>query len=178
MPSEDVRRSEGTLFSAMHIIIDTREQTPWTFPEGVVTEIGTLRQGDYALKGDGTFCIERKSFADFRGTVGTSDGWQRFQKEMQRMDVIGNPHKVIIVECDFAQFCFHEENGRIVEPDHDQIGFTPQLACKRIADLTLYYRASVLFAGDASCAAGLAFNILADRAVQLGGRVFPKDLIK
>lgn len=161
----------------MTVIIDQKEKEPWTFPEGVKVEVADLRQGDYALKGDGTFSIERKSLKDFIGTVGTTD-WARFQREMHRMDIIGTHHKVIIVEGDFASFLFHEdENGTIKEPEHDRVNFTPQLACKRIAELTVYYRASVLFAADPGSAAALAFHIFTCRQLQIGGRIYPKDLL-
>lgn len=162
----------------MTVVIDCKEKHPWAFPEGVKTVVRDLRQGDYALEGDGTFSIERKSLDDFIQTVGTSHGWEKFQKEMQRMYVVGTPHNVIIVEGDFASFCFHEDANGIVEPQHEHPNFTPQLACKRIADLTVYYRTSVLFACDAECAAGLAFQIFCDRQLQLGGRILPKDLAK
>ena len=51
------------------IIIDTREQTPWSFPPEIPVEIGTLKTGDYALAGDDAFAIERKSKDDFLGTI-------------------------------------------------------------------------------------------------------------
>ena len=75
----------------MTILVDSREQRPWSFPEGVtVRPRSTIRQGDYALDGDGTFSIERKSVTDFRGTVaGKAANWERFVRELRRMDDIG-----------------------------------------------------------------------------------------
>lgn len=162
----------------MKIIIDVKEKTPWSFPCGVDTEVRDLRQGDYALAHDGTFSIERKSLDDFIGTVGVSYRWERLQKELRRMDVCGHAHKVIIVEGNYEQFCFkYGDDGIILEPDHNHVQFTPQLANKRIAQLTVYHRTSVLFAGDETLAAGMAFQIFCERAVQLGGRLTPKDLL-
>ena len=45
------------------IIQDTREQTPWIFDyeKTIAQEIGTLKTGDYTLKGfEDKLCIERK----------------------------------------------------------------------------------------------------------------------
>lgn len=159
----------------MHIVIDTREQQPWTFPEGVETSVGTVRQGDYALAGDNAFSIERKSLADFRNTV--VRGWDRFRREMLRMDMAGFAQKVIIVEGDFADYCFKEIPDGIEEPAAGiDEAFTPQLASRRVAELTIFHRASVLFARDEGIAAALAFQILLQRQIQLTGIAkLPKD---
>ena len=65
----------------MEIVIDSREQQPWHFsPELVRVSRGTVRTGDYCVKGDRLFAIERKSLNDFVGTIST--GWERFQREI------------------------------------------------------------------------------------------------
>lgn len=159
----------------MHIVIDTRERLPWEFPEGVVTSVGTVRQGDYALRGDNAFSIERKSLADFRNTVVRD--WDRFQRELLRMHLAGFSSKVIIVEGDFADYCFKEIQDGIEEPacGVDE-AFTPQLAARRVAEITIFYRTSVLFARDAGIAAALAFQIFTQRQAQLTGIVkLPRD---
>ncbi len=54
------------------IIIDTREQAPFTF-EGYETKIATLKTGDYSLEGfEDKVAVERKSKADAYGCVGGS----------------------------------------------------------------------------------------------------------
>ena len=35
----------------MAIVIDTREQTPWSFPSGLPSVRGTLATGDYSIQG-------------------------------------------------------------------------------------------------------------------------------
>lgn len=87
------------------IIIDTREQTPWFFPENIKTSRGTLNAGDYALKGDDSFGIERKSLDDFVQTI--LKGWDRFMREMQRMDDRQFPIKVIIIEANISNIIKH-----------------------------------------------------------------------
>lgn len=160
----------------MTILIDSREQRPWAFPEGVnVKAHCTLKQGDYALEGDGTFSIERKSVADFRGTVaGKTANWERFVRELHRMDEVGNPQKIVIVEGNVDDYLFKEtkiDNGiavRIREPECDG---DPVFLLSRIAELTLIYRTAVLFASDEAVASTLAYHLFCKRLVQLGGRI-------
>lgn len=143
-----------------HIVIDSREQRPWAFPANVKRSVGTLRTGDYALLGDDNFAIERKSADDFAGTI--SSGWARFVRELNRMDEAGFVAKIIIVEADFETFCFRTRAGEIIPPDHEHYMLSPQFIKKQIAQLALR-GCSVLFAGDAELAAGLALSILWER---------------
>ena len=142
------------------IVIDTREQTPWSFPPEIPVEIGTLKTGDYALAGDDAFAIERKSKDDFLGTISTGRG--RFCRELNRMEAAGFPAKPVIVECDFSAFCFSERNGEIIPPDHEHYKLTPQFVMKRIGQLTAR-GAAVIFAGNPEFASALALAILRER---------------
>jgi len=72
--------------SALTIIEDTREQTPLDFSAFpfVTVERGTLKSGDYSIKGwESQFAIERKSLADLIGTI--THGHERFERELQRL---------------------------------------------------------------------------------------------
>lgn len=141
----------------MTVTIDTREQTPWSFPGWVKVQRGTLPTGDYALAGD-IWAVERKSLDDFLGSV--SSGWERFGRELDRMD--GWPAKVIIVEADFAACCFRETAEGIMPPEHSHARLTPAFACSRIAELTMR-GVSVLFAGEPGQAAALCYHLLRQR---------------
>lgn len=148
----------------MIITIDTREQRPWSFPEGITIEVGTLKTGDYAIKGDTRFAIERKSADDFVGTV--SSGWERFRRELNRMEESNFVAKVIIVEGDFMTFCFTERHGIVIPPEHEHDRCTPQFLMKRIAELALR-GVCVMFAGDANLACAMALRLLFARQAQL-----------
>lgn len=70
----------------MKIIVDTREQNPFSFttitppPE---TIRATLRTGDYSLLSlQDKIAVERKSLPDFLGSVGS--GRARFARELER----------------------------------------------------------------------------------------------
>jgi len=155
----------------MTIVCDTREQRPWVFPEGVEVQVAKIEQGDYALIGDNTFAIERKSVDDFVGTV--FSGWERFQRELRRMDDCGFCAKVIIVEGDFDAVCYKAmEGGEIREPQHNHPAITPEAVCAKIAELIVRFRCAVLFARDEGTAAALAYHVLCKRAAQLNGRGF------
>ena len=148
----------------MRITIDTREQTPWSFPAFVETERGTLSAGDYALHGD-AWALERKSLDDFLGTVST--GWERFGRELDRMP--WEMAKVVIVEADFAACCFRAtDSGAIVGPEHSHPMLSPSFAAMRIAELTMA-GVAVLFAGNAGQAAALAYHLLRRRELEIGG---------
>lgn len=153
----------------MNLVVDSREKRPWSFPDGTNVRVGTVRQGDYSLDGDNTFAIERKSMKDFRGTVVRE--WDRFQRELIRMDRAGFCSKVIIVECDFADFCFKEIDDEVVAPEAgDDPVFTPELAARRVAELLVWNRTSVLFAHDEGIAAALAYQIFLQRSMQMSGK--------
>jgi len=65
------------------IIIDTREQTPLTFPT-LPSCRGTLYTGDYSIPGfEEHFAIERKSLDDLAGSLG--QGRDRFARELHRL---------------------------------------------------------------------------------------------
>lgn len=152
-----------SLFDRLKIIIDTREQTPWSFPVHLCAVArGTLRAGDYALDGDNNFAIERKSLDDFIGTIST--GWERFKRELGRMNTW--IAKVVIVEGDFSQCCFKYAGSEIEPPQHNHPMIPPGFVCSRIATLTMM-RVSVLFAGNPGQASALAYQILKKRMENL-----------
>ena len=67
-----------------HVLIDTREQRPWTFSSDTTTEFVTLTEGDYSLAGfSDRVRVERKSLADLVGSITT--GRERFLSECQRL---------------------------------------------------------------------------------------------
>jgi len=156
------------MFEPLHIVIDSREQAPWAWsPHLVRTSVRGLDAGDYALADDCTeiagrasfavsFAIERKSLDDFVGTI--SSGWDRFCNELYRMREF--PARVVIVEGNFADCCF---GGDGVAPKHNHPQIMPQFVASRVARLSMM-GVSVLFAGDAMLAAGLAYRVMVERA--------------
>ena len=151
--------------SKLRIIIDTREQTPWAFPDYLVdSRRGTLKTGDYALEGDSNFAIERKSLDDFLGTI--SSGWERFCRELDRMDIAKFPAKMVIVEGDYEKCCFREVEDDILPPEHNHPRLLPQFVNSRIAELMLK-GVCVMFAGNSYYACALACSIFYYRNLEI-----------
>lgn len=147
----------------LRVVIDTREQRPWSFPPDLAeVQRGTLKAGDYALVGDDAFAIERKSLDDFLGTV--SSGWERFLREIGRMEGSDFAARIVVVEADFAACCFHESAaGELIPPAHQHPQLSPLFVARRIAELS-FMGVSVLFAGQAAYAAALALALFAERS--------------
>jgi hypothetical protein len=71
----------------MKIIVDSREQAPFTFQHekyaGTIVEAGTLDTGDYSLAGlADKIAVERKSLPDLAQCLGRER--ERFERELQR----------------------------------------------------------------------------------------------
>lgn len=63
------------------IIIDTREQLPYEFPDSIRQK---LDQGDYSLREmEHVVAVERKSIQDLVGSL--TSGRKRFEREMERL---------------------------------------------------------------------------------------------
>jgi hypothetical protein len=125
----------------MKIIIDTREQTPWTFPDGIQTEPGTLATGDYSLKGLQELCtIERKSLSDLVGCM-TGDNRERFKKELQRLK--SYRCRAVIVEGSLHDIMIHRYLSRI----------EPEAVIGSMASWQTKYETPFVLAGDADGAA-------------------------
>lgn len=82
----------------MNVIIDTREQLPYSFDKFNCNTIKKkLKTGDYSLDGyENEVVIERKSKADLYGSIGK--GRDRFEKEFERLSWFKYP--ALIIECD------------------------------------------------------------------------------
>ncbi len=85
------------------ISIDTREQRPWCFPVGVITERVTIQSGDYSLHGlHDRVAIERKEKGDFIACC--THERERFERELVRLSKLD--FAVVIVECDLSEILY------------------------------------------------------------------------
>lgn len=76
-----------------HIVVDSRESQPIKFD--VEYRIEKLDVGDYMFSGNPNLVFDRKSLADFIGTL--TQGLERFTKELERADKAGI-YLVMIIE--------------------------------------------------------------------------------
>lgn len=77
------------------LVIDTREQTPWTFVDDLfTTQRGTLVTGDVSVRGlESVIAIERKTLGDAVSTV--IHQWNRFRRELYRLAAMDCPLFVV-----------------------------------------------------------------------------------
>ncbi len=87
--------------SLVPIIVDTREQQPYSFDtERVMPIRRALPAGDYSIEGfETTVAVERKSLEDFVHTV--IRGRRRFHKELRRLADYDSA--CVVVEADLCQ---------------------------------------------------------------------------
>lgn len=132
----------------LEIVIDTREQLPWTFNPGqVVVRRAALPAGDYSLAGlEGRVALERKSRGDFVNTV--IHDWIRFRKELNRLS--GYDVAAVVVEADIGEIYRHEYESKAL----------PASVLGRANGIFLDHGIPVLWWGDRKTAADMAHRFL------------------
>lgn len=126
------------------IIIDTREQLPYEFPEDVNTQVATLATGDYSVMGYTPFiAVERKSWADFYGCL--TGGRDRFERCLERLSQMRYP--VVVIEASIADFdkpfFYRDKRGRICASQ-----LPPSVAKKTLIAWEWRYRVPIRIAGS------------------------------
>ncbi len=95
------------------ILIDTREQDPWTFAN-LPTELGTLDTGDYSIRGlEHLIAVERKSLDDLLACVGCERA--RFRRELKRLQAYR--FRAMVIEASYADLDRGDWRSKI-QPSH------------------------------------------------------------
>ena len=123
----------------MKIVIDTREQAPYTFQppryDDVAVETATLTTGDYSLAGlTDRVALERKSLDDLTGTL--TKGRDRFTRECERgrgMDYFG-----LVIEAALEDVRGHKYQSQM----------TPQSLLQSLAAFSVRYGLHVHWCGN------------------------------
>ena len=127
----------------MKIIIDTREQQPWTFRRPLVT---TLKTGDYSVIGfEDVICIERKAKV---AEIAANFIQDRFWNEMERMSSFKK--KVMICEFTEAQIAIYPKGSNIPRWRQRYIRVKPPYLFSCIEKIRNDYGIEVLFFDDKS----------------------------
>lgn len=141
------------------IVKDTREQTPWefNFEHTVAEEIGTIKTGDYTVKGlEDKICIERKGcIEEFANNLGRE--YARFKKELIRMDEF--PHSFIICEFplkDLIEYPFHSHNVRLQQTSK----ISGKYLLKVILEMQLDHNVKIIFCGNRFYATKTALSLM------------------
>lgn len=126
----------------MKILVDTREQRPFTFEHeryDVQIQPGTLSAGDYSLAGlQDKVAVERKSLPDLVQCLGRER--ERFERELQRGAAIDA--FAVIVEASWADLAGGNFRSQL----------NPHAACQSVLAFMARYRVSFLFAGSRAAA--------------------------
>lgn len=95
----------------MRIVVDTREQRPWTFEgQGLDVVRAKLDAGDYSVEGlTSRVAIERKSADDFIGTVLRDR--TRFYRELERLRAYD--FRAVVVEVGIRELMAGEYKSRM-----------------------------------------------------------------
>jgi ERCC4-type nuclease len=143
------------------ILVDTREQSPLTFP-GFVTERATLQTADYSCIADGVDLrgvvgLERKSTSDLLGCIGQSR--DRFERELERLAQLR--FRALVIEASLAQVVAATAGRRL----------TPRQVLGSVLAWTFKYNCPPIFAGDRENAAVVVATLLHHAArYELAGR--------
>lgn len=137
------------------IIIDTREQHPWEFPEFAVAN-KKLDTGDYSIEGmENILCIERKNgIAEIANNITEN----RFKDVIERMSHY--KHAFILIECDYDQLMNYPIGSDVPKRVWKQIKLTPAFIMKFLMELSVQHNIHVMFCGCPSWAEKTALSIM------------------
>lgn len=126
------------------IIIDTREQKPYWFPNSIVK---TLKTGDYSIAGlEDKVAVERKTKMDAYGSFGK--GRKRFLKELKRL--AGFDYSAIVIESSLTEF--------LNPPKYSELN--PKSAIGSVLAWSVKYDIHIFFTDNRQMGNALTFKIL------------------
>jgi DNA excision repair protein ERCC-4 len=143
----------------MKILVDTREQTPFTFQGYDVTpEPAALSVGDYSLPGfQDRVSVERKSLDDLIGCLINSNR-DRFEREL----VKARHYELFAVAV--------EANLADVSQGHYRSEMKPQAALQSIVTFQIRYRTPFVWAGNRAGAEYMTYSLLSKYLREIGER--------
>ena len=128
----------------MTVVIDSREQRPYQFPNSLVKGLPT---GDYSIEGlEDRVTVERKEKSDCYSSLGARR--RRFKKELERM--AGFDYAAIVIECSLADF--------LTPPPFSRL--SPKAAINTLISWSVQHGVHIWFAGDRNLARGVTYKIL------------------
>lgn len=133
------------------IIIDTREQTPWTFDHYAKAN-QKLDTGDYSIQGmENIFCIERKKSVS---EVANNIIEPRFNDVLLRLEKI--PYAYILLEFGLSEVLSFPIGSSVPKKLWDKIKIRAPFILKHITDWQIKHNIKVFFCESSSNAEILA----------------------
>lgn len=139
------------------VIIDTREQNPWTFAD-LPSEPGSLATGDYSIQGlEHLISIERKSLDDFLACIGRER--DRFRRLLQRLRAYR--FRALVIEASYADLERGEWRSQI----------KPASVLGSLAAWQCQYELPIMLAGNHESAARFAERFLYQAARRVAAEI-------
>ncbi len=134
--------------SPLHIVVDTREQAPFTFTGyPVEVAVAALEAADYSVSGfERRVAVERKSLQDLVGCL--SGERERFERELARLR--GYDAAAVVVESPAADLRAGRYRSRLV----------PASAWQSILAFSMRFRVPFIFCQDRADAEAVAYDLL------------------
>jgi ERCC4-type nuclease len=137
------------------IIIDTREQQPWTF-KNRATAVQKLDTGDYSVAGlEHLLAIERKKSVS---EIATNITEPRFKDVIARLSQM--KYAFILLEFSLRELLIYPIGSNIPKHKWEHIKITSNFLLKNITDWEIEHNIKVFFCGSASNAENLAGYLL------------------
>lgn len=138
-----------------NIIIDTREQKPWEFPDHS-TAVAKLDTGDYSLEGlEDILCIERKRNV---AEVANNIVEKRYDDWTKRMAAY--KHKFLILEFPLSYVYSFPVNSGMPKYLWSKTRISPKFIIKKLTELQIYYDIHVIFCDTIESASKIAEAIM------------------
>lgn len=141
------------------VIVDTREQYPWSFGSSIIIDNIIHRKldtGDYSIVGmEDILCIERKKSVTELATNIVDD---RFKRELERMGKF--KYKFLLLEFNYSQIDQYPNGTDIPKRLQDKIKITGGFIIKCLTDLQIKYDIHVMACGNAQYAEYIAEKIM------------------
>ena len=142
----------------MIVVIDTREQRPFAFPDGITTRRAALPAGDYSIEGlERRVAIERKSLADLYGTVGRT---LKQRKHRGRGKTPFERELALLGTFDFAAIVVESSLETIVRHPPDYSDLKPKTVFACLIAWSQRYGVHVMPAGQRTLAARWTYRTL------------------
>ena len=137
------------------IIVDTREQQPWTFENHAVSN-RKLDTGDYSIDGlENILGIERKkSISEFANNITES----RYQDVVSRLSQL--KYSFLLLEFDLEDVFIYPIGSTVPKRMWSKIKISPAFIIKNILELELSHNIKVMFCGNSNNAQKMAEYIL------------------
>jgi ERCC4-type nuclease len=137
------------------IIIDTREQQPWTF-DNYATAKRKLDTGDYSISGlEHLIGIERKkSVSEFANNIVE----KRFEDVVERLSKL--KYSFILFEFDLKDVLVYPVGSTVPKRMWNNIKISPAFIMKNLLELQISHNINTIFCGSPSAAEKMAEYLL------------------